>query len=140
VKTELNKPICLDTGLITLNYAKEIPESVFSLFNEIKLGYTPVFLTEIVLVEAYTKITQSFGKEFAQAAINNFIAKIPFTPIIIDLELIKRAGNLKMMYIRKLSYTDCISIAFCIQNKIKFHTTEKELPILSNLIVKKHYF
>ncbi len=63
--------------------------------------------------------------------------------IHVDMRITIRAGQLKCQYQHALSYNDCLSIAYCLETKLEFHTTEKKLKtfpghVLSQLKVVKY--
>jgi hypothetical protein len=52
-------------------------------------------------------------------------------------DLIFSAGKLKCQNRKTLSYNDCLSIGFCLNNQAEFHTTEKNLKNIPNNTLKR---
>ncbi|MGQ4875850.1 MAG: type II toxin-antitoxin system VapC family toxin [Promethearchaeia archaeon] len=132
---------CLDTGVITQYYAKDVPPEIKKLMNSIKSGKIRAHVLTPILVEVYYNICKLKGKEVAQNQIASFFYEIPFKLVSLDKSLILKAGILKCQYRKQLSYNDCYAIAYALNNNMTFHTTEKELKkILPNLKVKEYRF
>jgi len=80
-----------------------------------------------VLCEAFVNICKINGKDHANQSITSFTRSFPLIQVELDESLVLFAGLLKCQHRDTLSYIDCMSIAYCINNKIEFHTTEKTL-------------
>ena len=80
------------------------------------------------------------GKAHAETSINHFNKEIPHTLVQLDRGAEFRAGALKCEHRDILSYADCMGIAVALQLNATFHTTEKDLPPLARLRVKKYSF
>jgi len=131
----------LDTGVITLYYSDEVPSKVEELFSQIisQNGIEAYVITAII-VEVYYKTCKFKGKERAENIINNFTKSIPHTLVQLDRSAEFKAGALKCEFRDKLSYADCMGIAIALQLNATFHTTEKEIPPIARLRVKKYSF
>ena len=137
--------ICLDSGILSLYFSQEPPVAVQDLFNKIKKKEVECYVLSPVLIEVYWNICQTEGIEIARISISSFIHTIPHYLVHVDEDLILSAGKLKCQHPTTLSYIDCVSIAFCINNKCILHTTEKNIKkiphiTLQRLKVVKHTF
>ncbi len=130
----------LDTGVITLYYAMDVLPHIEELFNQIKAGTIEAFVISPVIVEVYYQLCRMQGKEHAETSINNFSKEIPHQLLQLDRSAEFKAGALKCEHRNTLSYTDCMGITMAQQMNATFHTTEKELPPLPRLRVKKYAF
>lgn len=95
--------------------------------NRIKAGTDEAHVLKPVLCEAYFNICKIKGKESANQSITSFTRAIPIIQVDLDESLVLFTGLLKCQHRETLSYIDCMSIAYCLNNKIEFHTTEKLL-------------
>ena len=137
--------ICLDTGVISLFFSNDRPADVEQLFNEIKGNKLEAYVLKEVLVEVFKHLCRLKGIEIASAHITSFIQTYPIRLIDLDLALIIKAGTLKCQNSEKLSYIDCMIVAYCLNEKITLHTTEKTIQHLPNetlqrLKLVKHRF
>ncbi len=120
---------CLDTGVITLFYSENPPNSINDLLVYIEKGTTEAYTLFPLLVEAFFQICKLEGKDSATRKISNFTNEYPINVMPLDLNLSIKAGLLRCQH-RKLSHNNCIAVAFCLNNKIPLHTTEKKLKEL----------
>lgn len=132
--------ICLDTGIIALNFSKNTPEKIVKLFVEIREGKIDAYILSPVLVEVFNHLCISDGKNFAEIALVNLQKEYPVRIINLSPSLIIKSGDLKCQYRKRLSYIDCMSIAYSINEKMTFFTTEKNLPKITSLKEKKYEF
>jgi predicted nucleic acid-binding protein len=130
----------LDTGVITLYYAKDVLPRIEELFNQIKAGTIEACVISPIIVEVYFQLCRKRGKAHAETSINHFSKEIPHTLVQLDRGAEFRAGALKCEHRAILSYADCMGIAVALQLNATFHTTEKDLPPLARLQVKKYSF
>ena len=80
-----------------------------------------------VISEIVCKYCLIQGKEAARNEIFAFLKRYPFKEIPLDYSILFDTGILKAQDRIRLSYNDCFSIIYCVQNHIPFHTTEKKL-------------
>ena len=130
----------LDTGVITLYYAKDVLPRIEELFNRIKSGTIEAYVISPVIIEVYFQLCRKRGKVQAETSINNFNKDIPYILAQLDRSAEFKAGALKCEYRDKLSYADCMGITVALQFNATFHTTEKDLPPLARLQVEKYSF
>jgi hypothetical protein len=90
-----------------------------------------------VLIEAFNHLCKAHGKESAKVQLMSFTRKFPVVQRDLDDSLVFTAGLLKCQHSKNLSYIDCISIAYCLNNKEEFHTTEKLLKRIPENTLKK---
>ncbi len=130
----------LDTGVITLYYAKDVLPRIDELFNQIKSGSIVGFVINAVIIEVYYQLCRKQGKEHAETSINNFTKEVPHQIIQFDRAGEFKAGALKCEHRNSLSYADCMGIAVALKLNATFHTTEKDIPSIPRLRVKKYIF
>ena len=90
-----------------------------------------------VLIETFKHLCHLHGIEFAKITILSFINQYPIHLIEFDIALIIKAGTLKCQNPKTLSYIDCMSIAYTLNSKITFHTTEKTLKKIPSTTLKR---
>ena len=142
---EIMKKICLDTGIITQYLSENPPAAIQDTLNRVINGKLECHILNSVFVEIYNQICKWKGVEFSRIAVTSFSLKVPFVKIALDDQIVLSAGILKCQHRTTLSYIDCMSIAYCLNNKIEFHTTEKTLKhikhnTLDKLKVKTYRF
>ena len=130
----------LDTGPITLYYAKNPPLKIIDLFKKIKNHQIQSFVPTPVITEVFKHLCVANGKESAKTSIINLYETLELEIVSLDHSLLIQAGQLKCRYPSKLSYIDCFGIAWALLNKCEFHTTEKELPKIYSLKVIPYSF
>jgi len=135
------KQICLDTGIITLLYSKDKPNQITALFHQIRKDELEAHIVSPIITEAFFQICKLKGKVAAETTIATFLNTYPIILINLNQSLIIKAGLLKCQHYNKLSYNDCFAIAYALNKKLTFHTTEKNLgKILPNLRIKSYNF
>ncbi len=139
------KGICLDAGVMGIHFTKDSTKKVISLMNSILKDNIKAFVLKPILVETYYHLCKIKGVEIAKISLSSFIRKYPIELVDITQDLIFSAGKLKCQNRKTLSYNDAITIAFCLNNRIEFHTTEKNLKKIPNntlnrLKIKKYRF
>lgn len=134
------KEILLDTGPITLLLMKDSPKKIEDLFTKIKSKSINAYVVRPVLIEVYKHLCIANGKNFAQSGVIKIIDDYPLKLVEIDKSLIIKAGSLKCSYRTKLSYIDCVVIAYGLLNKLEMHTTEKNLPDIPKLKTFFYHF
>lgn len=137
----MGKQICLDTGIITLLYSKDQPEEISKLFTQIMKNEIEAHVVSPIMTESFYHICKLIGKGAAETTVVTFLNTYPIKLINLNQSLIIKAGLLKFQYYQELSYNDCFAIAYALNKKLAFHTTEKNLKkILPNLNVKSYIF
>ena len=136
----MGQTIYLDTGIITLFYTKSPPLDVVNLMQEIKLQKVTAYVNWLTLVEVFKNLCIAKGKSFAESSIVSFLNTYPIKFMEANQSVIIKAGTLKCQYRRELSYIDCLIIAHSLNQKLTLHTTEKNLPDIPNLLIKKYKF
>ena len=137
----MGKQICLDTGLITLMYSKDTPQPIKQLFNNIKEKKIEAHVLSPIISEAFYHICKIEGKVAAETKIATFLNTYPVKLVNLNQSLIIKAGLLKCQHSKILSYNDCFALAYALNKKLTFHTTEKELKkILPNLKLTTYIF
>ena len=137
--------ICLDAGVLSIHFSNDSTQEVNNIMDLILRKKIQAFILRPILIESYYHLCKLKGIEIAKITITSFIRKYPVKLMNITDDLIYSAGKLKCQNKKTLSYNDCISIAFCLNNKVEFHTTEKNLKDISNntlrrLEIKKYNF
>ena len=137
----MKKQICLDTGIITLLYSKGKPSQITTLFNQIRKDELEAHIVSPIITEAFFQICRLRGKVDAEITIATFLNTYPIKLINLNQSLIIKAGLLKCQHYDELSYNDCFAVAYALNKKLTFHTTEKNLgKILPNLRIKSYIF
>ncbi len=137
----MKQKACLDTGIITQLYSRKVPSNILELMNAIKAEKIESYILSPIIVEAFYHICKLRGKIIAETIIATFLNTYPLKIVNLNQSLIFKAGILKCQHRTTLSYNDCYAIAFALNKKITFHTTEKGLgKILPNLKLKIYTF
>ncbi|OLS14636.1 MAG: hypothetical protein RBG13Loki_1738 [Promethearchaeota archaeon CR_4] len=132
---------CLDTGVITQFYSKDVPEKIKNFKNQIKTRTIDACTLFPLVAEATFHICKLEGKDAALQKISNFLNTYPIRIILLDSGTSIKAGLLRCQHRRMLSYNDCLAIAFCLNNKYTLHTTEKKLKdLIPNLSLTTYFF
>lgn len=135
----MKKKACLDTGIITQFFSKNPPKSILDFMKSIKTGNTEAYILSPILVEAFYHICVLKGRASAETMIATLLKRYPIRIVNLNHSLIFKAGNLKCQHRNVLSYNDCYAIAFSLNKKITFHTTEKNLGNLLPILKLKTY-
>jgi len=137
----MGKTICLDTGMITLLYSKDTPQSIMQLFKNIKEEKIEAHVLSPLIAESFFHICKLSGKVAAETILATFLNTFPIKLVNLNQSLIIKAGLLKCQYTKILSYNDCFAIAYALNKKLTFHTTEKNIgKIFSTLKLKTYTF
>ena len=135
------KRSCLDTGVITLLYSTNPPKPITNLFKKIREKSIEVHVVSPVMSEVFYHICNLNGKVAAETVVASFLNLYPIKLVHLNQTLIIKAGLLKCQYSQLLSYIDCFSIAYALNKRLTFHTTEKELEkVIPNLKVKSYIY
>jgi len=119
--------ICLDTGMITLLYSKDTPQSILQLFKKIKEELIEAHVLSPLMTESFYHICKLSGKVAAETILATFLNSYPIKLVNLNQSLIIKAGLLKCQHAKTLSYNDCFAIAYALNKKLIFHTTEKTI-------------
>jgi predicted nucleic acid-binding protein len=119
--------ICLDAGILGIYFSPNCTSKVTALIDRIKAGTDEAHMLKPVLSEAFFNICKVKGKDKANQSITSFTRSVPIIQVDLDESLILFTGLLKCQHRDTLSYIDCMVLAYCINNKLVFHTTEKTL-------------
>ena len=136
----MSNDICLDSGPITLFYSKTPPNKISELMKDIKNKKFKAFIVWPIIIEVFKHLCILKGKIHAEHTITSFINNYPVVLVDLDESLMLKAGALKCQFRTKLSYNDCITIAYSLNKKLILHTTEKDIPKIPNISVKKYRF
>jgi predicted nucleic acid-binding protein len=132
--------ITIDTGPITLLFAEDVPEKVSSLFMRIIKGEYYAHVIPPVIAEAYKHICVLRGNQIAQSSMAMILNDYPITLVEMTPSLTFKAGSLKCRFRDTLSNTDCFVIAHALLMNAELHTTEKDLPPIPSLKLRKYAF
>ena len=148
----MKNQVCLDAGVIFQYFSKPRPEKVSNLMNDIEQEKVIANVLKPVLCEVFFHLCKAYGKESAEIQLMTFTRSFPVQGIDLDDSLVLKAGLLKCQHRKQLSYNDCMSIAWCLNNKVEFHTTEKllkripentclpsEMKVFLNASLSRHY-
>ena len=129
--------ICLDTGVLSILLSKNPTEKIQKLWKSAQSNEIECHILSPILVETYWHICKLKGTEIAKIALTSFIRKFPHVLVDLNENIILMAGLLKCQHRTTLSYNDCISIAYCLNTKMLFHTTEKTLKKIKHNTLEK---
>lgn len=130
----------VDTGIITLFLSSNPPNNVKEFINDIKSQKINAITISLTFTEAFKHICVKKGKDYAKTALLSFQTEVPIDIVDIDVSLALDAGILKCQYRDKLSYIDSSLISLTISQNGILHTTEKDLPDIKGLKIKKYLF
>ncbi len=137
----MGKIICLDTGMITLLYSKDTPPSILQLFKNIMEEKFEAHVISPIMAEVFYHICKLSGKTAAETILATFLNTYPIKVVNLNQSLIIKAGLLKCQHTKILSYNDCFAIAYALNKKLTFHTTENDIgKILPTLKIKTYSF
>ena len=121
--------ICLDTGIFSIFFEDESrdKQKVIKLFNNIKEKKIEGYVINSVISEIYYHLCLLKGKDYATSKLVSLLKRYPINLVAPNLNNLILAGQIKCSDRKRLSYIDCLSIAYSLNNKIPFHTTEKQL-------------
>lgn len=136
----MDRKIFLDTGVITLFFAKDFPPAIARLKTQLAAGEVNGFTISPLLVEVFFQLCKLRGKDFARTCLRRVEDELLITRIEISRIIEGQAGELKCVYRTKLSYNDCIAIVCALQENIPLYTTEKAFPTIEKLRIQKFEF
>ncbi len=136
----MSKTITLDTGPVALFFTEDVPEKVSVLFAKMAKGEYHAHVVPPVITETYKHICILRGKKVAQASMAKILNDYSINLVEMAPSLLFKAGSLKCSYRDKLSYTDCFVIAHALACHAEMHTTEKDIPDIPSLVVRKYPF
>ncbi len=129
--------ICLDTGVLSIILSENPTEEIKRLQKNAHTNKVECHILSPMLVETYWHICKLKGIEIAKIAITSFVRKFPHVLVDLDENIILKAGMVKSQHRATLSYNDCISIAYCLNTKMEFHTTEKTIRKIKQNTLEK---
>ncbi|MBY8983596.1 MAG: PIN domain-containing protein [Candidatus Lokiarchaeota archaeon] len=131
--------ICLDTGMITLLYSKDTPQTILQLFSKIKESTIEAHILSPLIAEAFYHICKLSGKVAAETILATFLNNYPIKLVNLNQSLMIKAGLLKCQHANNLSYNDCFAIAYALNKKLTLHTTEKTFGTIFPTLKLKTY-
>lgn len=131
--------ICLDTGMVTLLYSKDTPQSILQLFKNIKEEKIEAHIVSPLMAECFYHICKLNGKVAAETILATFLNTYPIKLVNLNQSLIIKAGLLKCQHAKMFSYNDCFAIAYALNKKLEFHTTEKTIGEIFPTLKQKTY-
>ena len=144
------KQICLDAGIFSIFFedtSRDRPK-VLELFNNFRekggkggeggkeIGGKERIEGHVinpVISEVYYQLCVLKGKDYATSKLVSLLNIYPIKLISPGLNDLILAGQIKCSDRKRLSYIDCLSIAYSLNANISFHTTEK---LVKNIPVK----
>ncbi len=117
--------VLLDAGILGIFFSSDSTTPVQELFDSLEANKIEARVLKPMLCEAFFHICKSEGKDAAEAKLASMMRRYPIIQEKIDSPTINLAGMIKCQHRDRLSYIDCMNIAFCLNNKLAFHTTEK---------------
>jgi len=94
-----------------------------------------------LIAESFFHICKLSGKVAAETILATFLNTFPIKLVHLNQSLIIKAGLLKCQHAKILSYNDCFAIAYALNKKLTFHTTEKNIGnIFPTLRLKMYTF
>jgi|SRR5271157_4140205 len=129
--------ICLDTGVLSIHFSQSETRDVRNLFQKIQQGNIEAHILNAVLIEEFKHLCRLRGVDSAKTLLQTFVQQFRIRQVDLTMPLIFKAGTLKCQYSAKLSYIDCMCIAYALNTKIPLHTTEKTLKKIPSTMLKK---
>ncbi|OLS11983.1 MAG: hypothetical protein RBG13Loki_4392 [Promethearchaeota archaeon CR_4] len=129
--------ICLDTGVLSIYFSKNVTKEITLLMTKIKLKQVEAHVLKPVLVEVFWHLCRVHGIDTAKSILLSFVNQVPIEQVELTLPLIIKAGTIKCQIPSGLSYIDCMCIAYSLNLKIPFHTTEKTLKTIPTFILQR---
>ncbi len=129
--------ICVDTGVLSIYFSKDMTNEVTNLMNKIKQKQVEAHILKPVLIELFWHLCRVHGVEAAKTLLLSFLNQVPIEQVELQMPVILKAGSVKCQNPSNLSYIDCMCIAYALNMKIEFHTTEKTFKKIPNLILQR---
>ena len=129
--------ICLDTGVLSILLSGNPTEKIQKLQKSAYSKKVECHILSPMLVETNWQLCKLKGIEIAKIAITSFVRKFPHVLVDLSENIILKAGMVKCQHRTTLSYNDCISIAYCLNTKMEFHTTEKTIQKIKHNTLEK---
>lgn len=131
--------VCFDSGIFGIYFGKEVTDKikVLQVFEGSLTNNYEIHVLKPVFSEVFYHLCLKKGKNYAASKILSIKEIYPLVQISLDDELINKTGQLKCQNRKNLSYIDCMSISYCLLNKIQFHTTEKKIKQIPILLIDK---
>ncbi len=129
--------ICIDTGVLSIYFSKDATKAVSELITKIKQKELEAHILKPVFVEVFWHLCRIHGIDAAKSILISFLNQVPIEEVELTLPLIIKAGTIKCQNPSGLSYNDCMCIAYALNMKIPFHTTEKTLKTIPNPVLRR---
>lgn len=117
----MNKKICIDTGLLVLFFDENAPKLIENLWNSVEKKEISVVVLQPTISEAIYHLCRNNGKDYAISKLKSLLVRYEIKIITLDEKLLFQAGILKCQNRETLSYNDCFSISYCLQENIPFY-------------------
>ena len=129
----MRKRVCLDTGILSIFFSNlELDKKLKNLVQQARENKLEIHILKPILVEVFHQLCKIRGKEVAKLTLMSFLNTFPIKEVNLDDHLIFSAGIIKCQHRKRLSYNDSLLIAYCLNNKIEMHTTEKRIKDIPN--------
>ncbi|MBN2152116.1 MAG: PIN domain-containing protein [Candidatus Lokiarchaeota archaeon] len=115
---------------------EEEKEDIVKLVSNLKKGIFHGQVLAPLLCEVYFHLCRPKGKYYASMKVSSLPAAYSIEIIHVDMRITIRAGQLKCQYQHALSYNDCLSIVYCLESRLPFHTTEKKLKTYPGAVLE----
>jgi predicted nucleic acid-binding protein len=131
--------VCFDTGVFGIYFGEEISDKkkVLQIFRGTLTNKYEIHVLKPVLSEVFYHLCIQKGVNYAKSRILSIKKLYPIVQISLDDDLINKTGQIKCQNRKNLSYIDCMSISYCLLNKIQFHTTEKKIKQIPIPLIDK---
>lgn len=131
--------MCLDTGVLSIYFSDPVlqDKKLKLIIQGAKKDQIEIHILMPILVEIFYQLCKLKGKENAKLALLSFFNKVPIKKIPLNDNLIYSAGVIKCQHRSRLSYNDSIIVAYCINNHMTLHTTEKHLKAIPNNLLDR---
>ncbi|MEX2754080.1 MAG: hypothetical protein Q6365_001715 [Candidatus Sigynarchaeota archaeon] len=117
----------MDAGILGIFFSKDNTTEIDALRISIKTRQVEAHALKPMLCEAFFHVCKVEGKDAAAAKLATFLRIYKIIQDDLDEPTINLAGTLKCQHRDRLSYIDCMNIAFCLNYRYTLHTTEKLL-------------
>ena len=131
--------VCFDAGIFGIYFGEEVPDKkkILQIFKGTLSNKYEIHVLKSVLSEVFYHLCLQKGIDYARSKILSMKEIYPIVQISLNDDLITKTGQLKCQNRKNLSYIDCMSISYCLINKIQFHTTEKKIKQIPHPLLDK---
>jgi predicted nucleic acid-binding protein len=133
----MKNEICIDSGIFSIFFSNTCTHRVLELMAKVKNGDLTGQLISPLVCEIYYHACKVYGQDQARILLNSTLVDYCIEIIDPDKSLLFMAGLLKCQHRTTLSYNDCLAIAYCLNMKLEFHTTEKKLKEIPGNVLQK---